>query len=195
MSTRKIIVSFADLIHAGHSSVKAIPLGIALIASYALNKFGDRIKVSIFKSPDYFSEYLNKTIPRITCFSNYIWNINLNYEFARQIKLRSPDSIIVLGGPNYPIEKKGQESFLLSHPDIDFYTFRYGEQPFVGLLKILLEYEFNVSRIKASKTNFPSCHYLHNGRIFQGDLLPPILKTDYIPSPYLSSLRIASLKI
>ncbi len=188
MPIQQITVSFADLVHIGHSNVNATPLGIALVASYALDKFDDKIKVNLFKHPAEFSKYLNQIIPNLVCFSNYIWNLNLNYEYARQIKIKSPDTIIVFGGPNYPLETEAQEMFLQSHPDIDFYIFRDGEQPFVELFNILLEHEFNISKVKKARLNIPSCHYISDGKIIRGDLLPPLKAIDEIPSPYLSHL-------
>lgn len=181
----KTIISFADLTHTRHAC-NAIPYGIALVASYASKNLGNKIEVDLFKYPTDFIEYLEKTIPKIACFSNYIWNMNLSYEFARQIKKKSADSIIIFGGPNYPIETEEQKAFLLLHPDIDFYIYREGERSFVALFNKLLEYNFDFVRIKKSRLNIPNCHYINDGVIIQGNLMHPLSNLDEIPSPYLT---------
>jgi len=187
MPARQITISFSDLMHTGHSC-KAIPYGIAMVAIYALKNIGKTIKVDLFKYPANFIEYLNQAAPGIACFSNYIWNINLSYEFARQIKRKSPNTITVFGGPNYPLEAKRQKEFLLAHPDIDFYIYREGELPFVELFNNLLKYDFDLSKIKQSQLNIPNCHYINGAELVQGDFLPPLANLDEIPSPYLSGL-------
>lgn len=187
MSTQQINISFADLTHTGHSC-NAIPYGIALVASYALKNLGNKIEVDIFKYPNDLIEYLNRTTPKVACFSNFIWNINLSYEFAKQIKRKSPDTIIIFGGPNYPLETEQQKTFLHSHTDIDFYIYREGELAFLELYNKLLEYNFYVSELKQGQLNIPSCHYIYDGNFVKGDLLSPLADLNEIPSPYLSSL-------
>ncbi|MBA3064930.1 radical SAM protein [bacterium] len=184
----KTTISMSDLIHTGQTNINAIPLGISLVASYALEHLGDKIEIELFKYPGNFAEYLEKTTPDIVCFSSYVWNININCEFARRIKRKYPRTVIIFGGPNYPIETNVQEEFLLSHPDIDFYIFRDGEQPFLELLNTLFAYEFNIQEIKNARLKIPNCHYINDGKIVLGGLLRPLTDIDKIPSPYLSGL-------
>lgn len=105
----KTTVSFVELMHTEHSC-KTIPYGIAIVASYALKSLGHKIDADLFKYTADFIGYLEQKTPQIACFSNYAWNLALSYEFAKQIKSRSPESIIVFGGPNYPIDTEEQEA-------------------------------------------------------------------------------------
>ena len=180
-------ISFSELRHANHFC-NSIPIGIAMVARYALHRLDNQIKAAIFKDPLDFIKYLNQRNPKIACFSNYIWNTNLSYNFARQIKERSPESIIVFGGPDYPIDTVSQEKFLLTHPIIDFYVFRDGEFAFVELYNTLEKYNFDVSLIKKERLTIPSCHYLSDGKLVQGSLLDQPKNLDELPSPYLSGL-------
>ena len=107
----KIKVSFSDLGHTNHSC-KVIPYGSAMVASYLIKHFGHMVEVDIFKNPQEFIEYLERSVPKIVCFSNYIWNINLSCEFAKRIKKQSPDTITVFGGPNYPLSLEEQENLI-----------------------------------------------------------------------------------
>ena len=183
----KVTVSFADLVHTGHSC-NAIPYGISMVASYAHEYLGDKIEARIFKDPIDYIRYLEQELPKIACFSNYIWNLNLSYEFAKQIKIKSPETVIIFGGPNYPLDYEEQEAFLLSHPRIDFYIDREGEQAFVELLNCLFNHHFDVSYIKKCRLKIPNCHYIESGKVIRGVLLKPLEDLDQIPSPYLSGI-------
>lgn len=189
----KVAVSFSDLVHTGHTC-NVIPYGIAMVASYALKEFGNKIKADIFKHPNDFIDYLENGLPTVACFSNYVWNSNLSYAFARQIKAKSPGSIIVFGGPNYPLATREQEEFLQAHPEIDFYIEREGEYAFAGLLKHLFENNFDAAKVKQSRLKIPNCSYMPERQIVSGTLMPRITDLDSIPSPYLSGLCDTFLK-
>ncbi|MDP6507307.1 MAG: radical SAM protein, partial [Planctomycetota bacterium] len=111
----KTTISFCDLAHEEHSC-NGIPIGVSMVASYSLVKFKGGIEAEIFKRPLDYITYLEKGIPDIVCFSNYIWNLNLSYEIARVIKEKSPGTVVVFGGPNYPLEPQNQGAFLHAHP-------------------------------------------------------------------------------
>lgn len=180
-------ISFSDLQHTNHPC-NAFPLGIGLVASWAMKNIGDEIEVDVFRQPDDFSEYLDRGSPKIACFSNYIWNINLNYQFARRIKKLWPDMVIVFGGPNYPLDAEEQAIFLQRYSDIDFHVFRDGEQCFVELYQALSRFNFSAPKLKNTRSQIPGCHYLCDGELILGDQLPRVTDLDEIPSPYLSGM-------
>jgi len=180
-------ITFCDLVHREHTA-QVTPLGISLVASYALKNFSSCIDVEIFKSADEFLRHTDKKIPQIACFSNYIWNENLCYQIASRIKKKYPKTIIVFGGPNYPLEVQEQEEFLKDHRDIDFNIVKEGEEAFVKLLNVLFEYDFDIEKIKKQRIKIGSCHYLIDGEFIRGELLPVISNLDDIPSPYLLGL-------
>ena len=110
---KTIPISFVDFTHTGKTiDTKFFPLGVAYVAAYAKEIFKDAIDVAIYKYPNEYSEYLDKVIPKVACFSNFSWNFRLSYEYAKQIKLRSPDTVTVFGGPNYGHNAPEQEQFL-----------------------------------------------------------------------------------
>ena len=82
------------------------------MAAYADQELSDEINFEIFKYPDDFDSYLTLGFPQIACFSSYSWAVQLNYEYARKIKMASPNTTIVFGGPNFPSVRDEQQEFL-----------------------------------------------------------------------------------
>ena len=82
-NNKKIRVGFADLTHTGRGvSSIMFPYGVSLVASYAIKKFKGQIEADIFKYTEDFKSYLEKTPPKIVCFSSYHWTTELSYEFT-----------------------------------------------------------------------------------------------------------------
>ena len=51
--------------------------------------------------------------------SSYSWNHNLALCFARYAKQRNPDVLTLMGGPNFPLTAREQESWLRGMPEVD----------------------------------------------------------------------------
>ena len=184
----KTTITFADIAHREHTA-KIIPLGISMIAAYAYKHFKDQIDIEIFKTADSFTQFVDKKIPKVACFTNYIWNANLAYQTASRIKKRDSGTVTIFGGPNYSLhDPEEQKDFLISRPNIDFYIAGEGEEPFVALLKELFKYNFDVNRIKEKKLKIAGCHYIYNDEFITSPLPQPIAILDDIPSPYLLGL-------
>lgn len=182
-----IKISFCDFVHVGHAC-NTMPYGASLVAGYAKNIFGDKISVDIFKYTADFLHAFEQERPNMVCFSNYIWNTELTCEVAKRIKREYPDTVIVVGGPHYPVEESEQLMFLSEHPYIDFYVFKSGEEAFAGLLAKLIEKDMNISIIKNEHILLGNVSYVSNKTLFVGPLLPVTNNLDDIPSPYLTGL-------
>jgi len=183
-------VTFADLTHTGVAvDANNTPLAVGFIAAHAKMQLGDALDARLFKYPAALSQFLRHQTPSIACFTNYMWNGRLACTFARAIKQRHPETVIVMGGPNYPIDVSEQRKFLEQRPEIDFYIDGEGEMAFVGLFQALEAVNFDGERLKALGTVVPSVHYLHEGQFVRGELLPRILELDkHLPSPYTMGL-------
>lgn len=184
---KKIGIVFADLIHSEHSC-RAFPLGIGLVASNVRKVFGEKVDFEIFKYSDDLAGYLRRTDPQIVCFTNYCWNFNISYQFAKWIKARKSDVIIVMGGPNFPREEKTQEKFLNSYADIDFYMRGEGEFAFLDLLRALFQNDFETQRIKAQGLKISNVFYVTDRQLVSGAIMNRIDDLNDVPSPYLCGL-------
>lgn len=178
-------VSFAELQHIGQKC-DTVPYGISIIAACVVEIFGDCVDAKVFKDTNAFTQYLENEIPEIACFSNYLWNFNLCYQFVKRIKKASPETIIIFGGPNYTEDAVGQEKFLFNHPEIDFYIPRDGEVAIIKLFERLLEYNLDLGKIKNGESIVGS-HYIFGEHVIRGDFILP-QNLDKIPSPYLTGL-------
>jgi|TARA_B100001964_G_scaffold174676_1_gene192355 hypothetical protein len=97
-----IPIAFADSIYTNQDiSSNSIPFGDDFVASYAGKKIGDKIETELFKYLNDFINYLENKRPKIVCFINYSWTIDISHEFSKRIKNKFPETIIVFDGPNY----------------------------------------------------------------------------------------------
>lgn len=195
-------IYLADL---GHNiltySSDTFPLGIANIASYTNEYFeapssatdiARTVDIRLFREPEKLKEAIDKQIPDVLGLSNYAWNEELAYHFAGYLKKRSPSSLITMGGPNYPLTKDVQESFLRGLPNIDCYingpTYE-GERAFLNLIHRFAAGNCQLSSIFDEP--IAGVAWIHpSSKTFTSDtaggVVERIRNLDDIPSPYLN---------
>jgi radical SAM superfamily enzyme YgiQ (UPF0313 family) len=189
MKNKKTLIYLADLTHTGPViSSEVFPLGIGLLASYLLTAIPDQVDVKIFKFPSDLSTALEKETPQIMGFSNYSWNCNLSYEYAKKIKQRFPKTVLLFGGPNYGFTEEELDGFWKRYPLLDFYIIQEGERALADLVPKLISCDFDVNFLKHANLPLPNCHYLKDGKLVKEESLPRIKSLDEIPSPYLMGL-------
>lgn len=209
--TRKLRIFLADLTHTYISlATGTFPLGLAYVASALRKIFGKEIELELFKYPDDLNTALQERLPDVFFFSNYVWNQNLNLEYARRIKMTNRSTLVVGGGPNISRTADKQEAFLRKTPFVDFWILNEGELASCYLVGSALALHFDISKLK--ETNLLSTlTLLPAGKMKLGPLAPRLgvpltpneagtamvlskgclsgLRTlDDVPSPYLSGL-------
>lgn len=105
-------------------------------------------------------------------FSTYIWNKSYNHVLARELKKAHPDIIIILGGPEPPIEKP---KFFEQFPYADVCVKKEGEISFKRLLETP----------KDQWHTIPGLLINDNGKDLDTGEADRITELDVIPSPYL----------
>lgn len=76
--------------------------------------------------------------PDVACFSSVMWNEQLNYHIAKEVKIRWPECLIVFGGPNVPMPPQHNVvEWMKAYPFIDVAVRAEGEEPFVDILQRL----------------------------------------------------------
>ncbi|MFQ5528412.1 MAG: B12-binding domain-containing radical SAM protein, partial [Thermoanaerobaculia bacterium] len=187
-------VFLADL---GHDqltiSSDVYPLGVANLATY-LAEYHDTeadFDIRIFRSPAELRAALDEQAPEVLGLSSYAWNHNLAMQFARYAKALRPDTLTVLGGPNFPLTMEEQESYLRTLTDIDVAsrgpTYE-SERAFLNLMRRFVEVGGSIDGLlaKAVQANVWVNH--KTGEFVHGGEIPRIPDLDEIPSPYLAGL-------
>lgn len=187
-----IKVWLADLTHTGldpqSMGVDTFPLGIGCVATYAESRISFKDPVRLFRYPHKLAQALaDSGCPDVIGFSNFVWNSKLAFAVARRIKEVRPQTIVVMGGPHYPLERNKQEVFLKNHPQVDFFIPHEGELPFALLLETLIRNDMNLARVKECRL---SCVHALNarGEFSTGSADRPLRLSDLdeVPSPYTS---------
>ncbi len=134
-------IFLADL---GHNqltiSSDVYPLGVADLAAYlqAYGELREPLQLSIFREPQDLKSALDADAPDVLGLSNYSWNHELSRHFARYAKARNPNTLTLLGGPNFPLTRTEQERFLRSLPEFDLAvrgaTYE-GERAFLNIIR------------------------------------------------------------
>jgi radical SAM superfamily enzyme YgiQ (UPF0313 family) len=183
-------VAFADLTHTSVAvDANNNPLAVGYIAAYAQRHLGRDINPRLFKYPAALGRFLDREAPPVVCFTHYMWNAQLSSAFARAIKRHRPRTVVVMGGPNYPVDACEQGAYLATHPEIDFFADGEGEVAFVNLFQALADVDFDGERLRRHGTAVPGFHYVTDGQFVRGETLPRILDLDHtLPSPYTAGL-------
>jgi radical SAM superfamily enzyme YgiQ (UPF0313 family) len=193
-SRSPILVYLADL---GHNqltvSSDVYPLGIGNLAAYAQAELPQnaRLDIRIFREPQDLKAALDAESPQILGLSSYSWNHNLALSFARYAKARRPDTLTLMGGPNFPLTAPEQESWLRGMSEIDIAvrgpTYE-GERAFRNIIHRYLATGGSLEGIQEEPVSGNTWIDRRTGDFVAGPEPARILDLDEIPSPYLSGL-------
>jgi radical SAM superfamily enzyme YgiQ (UPF0313 family) len=81
--------------------------------------------------PDGAADLLLSNDPHVIGLSSYCWDVDAFTAVSRTIKERSPDTLVLVGGPSATF---GADRLLQNHPSIDLAVLGEGEQTLVELL-------------------------------------------------------------
>src|SRR6266702_3902243 len=179
---QSISILLADLLHPLNQN-KTFPYSAGCVGAYTAAALGDRATVEVFRSPEDLGWAFAARAPALLGFSNYLWNLELSYEVIRQAKVAAPQTIVVMGGPNYPTDPDGQRAFLARYALVDFYVYKEGEAPFRALVERLAEAGFDRTAITRQRLTIPAVHYLSDGDLVAPDPAPRQRNLDAFPSP------------
>jgi len=187
-------IYLADL---GHNQVTissdVYPLGVANLATYLPARFpaDSKLQVSIFREPQDLKAAIDAQAPDALGVSSYSWNHNLSLAFARYAKARRPDTLTLMGGPNFPLTASEQESFLRGMPEIDVAVRGPTYESERSLLNVMLRYHESGSRIDGLfEAPVPGNIWIdrRSAEFVVGPDVERIRDLDEIPSPYRAGL-------
>ena len=165
------------------------PLNIGCIASYSKKKFEGKLDFTLFKYIDELDRSIHDSPPDILGMSNYLWNYNISLEFFRMMKEINPQTLLVWGGPNFPLDFPSQKKFMDDHPEFDVYVPVRGEIGFTNIIQKMLDAGESFNKEKFLSEPIPDCISRNiDGKIQYAFANEQIKKLDEIPSPYTTGL-------
>ena len=169
-----------------------VPAAIGMLAEYVESKLPNLPKIKLVKFPEDLSLELKKGKPDLIGFSNYVWNSSLADAYIRRIKEVYPDTITLMGGPNFPTDKEEQRIYLTERPSLDFYIVKEGEHALYKLIEFFINRKIrSISQISLNDfknvlTEFPNLVYKKDDIFVSSNKLERVMDLSQIPSPYLS---------
>jgi radical SAM superfamily enzyme YgiQ (UPF0313 family) len=185
----RLTIFLGDLTHVtplGYGT-EMTPYPVACIKSWFMrySKYASTCQVRLFKHPQRFINAFLTDRPGVVGLSNYMWNLDLSYQIATQIKRRFPETLVIFGGPNYPLEDRDRERWLRNHPAVDVYVIGEGEESFTKLVDLWHGSRQDFDAVKRS--GIDGCHALVDDELAKSNNVSPrIQDLDLIPSPYLA---------
>lgn len=118
-------------------SAETMPQAVAGLVTHAMTVMDFERAPQIFKFPEDLARALETHgAPDVIGFSHYIWNAHLSTGVARVVKAQFPNTVVVMGGPHYPLLRSDQVEFWHQRlaGAVDFYIDGEGEAAFADLL-------------------------------------------------------------
>lgn len=185
---RPLTVYLADLTYTTLSlATEAFPLNIGFVAAFCKARFGSAVDLRLFKYIDDLDETLRQRPPDVLGLSNYPWNHHVGIEFFRMARALSSSTLCVMGGPNIPLDDGLRSDYLRQRPEIDFYAYLEGEEPFSNLIARVLDVGPDRDRLRREAVP-GMIQRAADGELLKGDFIPRRKHLDDIPSPYLTGI-------
>lgn len=126
--------------------------------------------------------------PVVLLLSNYVWSHRENLKVAAMVKGRSPDSLVIAGGPDTPAYPADCEAYLRSHPEVDLVVRGEGEATVVAVLDALDGRLVGRDGDLSVLADVEGVAFRDGGDVVRTPDRPRIADLDLLPSPYLSGL-------
>jgi len=115
-----------------------------------------------------------------------MWNCTLSYYYAQKVKQLNPNCLVVMGGPNFPLEDDRRIAFVKERPAIDIYVTGEGDFLATDIVQWFLEDDCQIEKLLSRAIH--SAVYNHQGTYIATALKPRSRNLDEIPSPWLTGI-------
>ncbi|MBI4717864.1 MAG: radical SAM protein [Planctomycetes bacterium] len=181
-------VYLADLRHnyGGVLATDCMPIGVGYMKAVMDRDLPDA-RSRLFAYPDRLMAAMKENPPDVLMVSNYVWNEAISLFFARLGKRLNPEMLVVMGGPNIPVEPERQVEFVAKRPEVDLYI--VGEADFIATQAVRLFLEAGRSVRQLGAAEIPSSVYRRpNAELYRTETWERRRNVDDIPSPWLTGI-------
>jgi radical SAM superfamily enzyme YgiQ (UPF0313 family) len=178
-------VFLADLRHnySGMLANDCMPLGVGYMKA-VIDRDLPNVQARLFAYPDRLLEALEREQPDVLMLSNYMWNEWLSFHFATVAKRLHPNMLVVMGGPNVPLEPDRQLAYFNAHPELDVYALGEGDFLARDLVREFLAADKSLA--KFGEREVPSSLFRRpTGEAARGAMWDREGTIEEIPSPWL----------
>ncbi|MCX7746871.1 MAG: B12-binding domain-containing radical SAM protein [Clostridia bacterium] len=119
-----------------------IPIGLMYLSAYMKKYFNRQVETKIlstmtdFNGNEEFSKLLESFMPDIVCIRSVIFYTEKVFQLVDVIREKSPESLIILGGPNV----SSDNAVLLNNRKIDIFVEGEGEESLKEIVKTYIEH-------------------------------------------------------
>src|SRR5215467_3816860 len=185
----KPTVYLADLRYnyAGVLANDCMPLGVAYMKA-VMDRDLPGVESKLFVYPERLWGAMEQHSPDVLMMSNYMWCEALSVHFAKLARRLHPEMLIVMGGPNIPLEEDRQVGYLRDHPSIDAYIL--GEGDFLATEVMHRFLDAGMDRKKLGDRGLPSSIFRRSdGSVALNKAWDRHKEIDEIPSPWLTGIQ------
>ena len=185
------VVYLADLRHnyGGVISTDCMPLGVGYMKAVIDRDLPrDEVHSEVFAYAMDLLAAMEACPPDVLMVSNYVWNECLSRFCLRRARQLNPRALLVMGGPNIPVEPLRQIEFVERRPEIGLYVLGEGDFLARDIVREFLQAGCSVDAL--GERDLPSCIYRRAGRLIRTPQAKRSANEDLndIPSPWLTGV-------
>ncbi|MEE9296599.1 MAG: radical SAM protein [Phycisphaerae bacterium] len=183
-----VSVYLADLRHnfSGVLANDCMPLCVGYLKA-VMDRDLPEARSRLFAYPERLQAAVEDEPPDVLMLSNYMWNEMLSFSLAKHAKRVHPETLVVMGGPNFPLGRDRRIDFVRRHPEIDVYIL--GEADFLAteVTKRFLAVGKSLKRF--DDQDLPSCvRRRTDGELVISEMWDRQRNIEEIPSPWLTGI-------
>src|SRR6266852_4910584 len=164
-----------------------MPLGVAYMKA-VMDRDLPEVQSRLFVYPERLWETMKNEPPDVLLLSNYMWCEALSFHFAKLAKRLHPGTLVVMGGPNIPVEEERQIHYVETHPEIDLYVLGEGDFLAAEVVRHFLDAGKSLEQFRGR--TIPSSVYRRpDGQVALQKMWGRQKEVDEIPSPWLTGIQ------
>lgn len=173
-----------------HVEQVMLPLGLMYLSAYLKSKLKNRVEIKIISTivdlshPGDIKDIIHTFRPHIIGIRSVLFYMKVVNQIIRVSRTTSPDSLIIIGGPNVSPNNPG----LMENQGIDIFVAGEGEEPLYRIVKYYLNRGKQGLTQHLSRIN--GVIYRENGKLTAAAGWKPLMDLDQLPIPDYSAVRL-----